>query len=154
MGKKSIKEDKNRYQLAREARNLTREEAAELLEFISSARIEKIERGDTEPHPDEILAFAKCYKNPEITLNYCSKDCLIGQRYIPEIKPSELHQIVIELLAALNSMNRHKDRLIDITVDGIISEDEKPDFKEICDELDRISAISGELKLWLEKQIL
>ncbi len=41
MGRKSTKQNKNIYQTSREAVNLTREGAAELLEFISSDRIEK-----------------------------------------------------------------------------------------------------------------
>ena len=42
MGKKSIKENKNIYQKSREALDLTREKAADLLEFKSDDRIEKI----------------------------------------------------------------------------------------------------------------
>ena len=63
MGKKSIKENKNIYQKSREALELTRERAAELMEFISDDRIEKIESEKSYPHPDEIVAMAKAYKN-------------------------------------------------------------------------------------------
>lgn len=64
MGRKSTKENKNIYQTSREAVELTREAAAEQLQFISSDRIEKIENEKSLPHPDEILAMADCYKNP------------------------------------------------------------------------------------------
>ena len=43
MGRKSTKDNKNVYQLSREELGLTREAAAELLEYISADRIEKIE---------------------------------------------------------------------------------------------------------------
>ena len=43
MGRKSTKENKNIYQISRENAELTRESAAEQLEFISSDRIEKID---------------------------------------------------------------------------------------------------------------
>ena len=43
MGRKSVKENKNRYQEIREELNLTREQASELLEFVSADRLEKIE---------------------------------------------------------------------------------------------------------------
>ena len=46
MGRKSTKENKNIYQTSRETAGLTREGASELLEFISSDRIEKIENED------------------------------------------------------------------------------------------------------------
>ena len=42
MGRKSAKENKNIYQILREERNLTREKASELLDTISSEKIEKI----------------------------------------------------------------------------------------------------------------
>ena len=59
MGKKSTKENKNIYQLNRERLELTREKASELLESVTSDRIEKIESGKSLPHPDEVLAMAK-----------------------------------------------------------------------------------------------
>ena len=60
MGKKSTKENKNIYQLNWERLELTREKASELLESVTSDRIEKIESGKSLPHPDEVLAMAKC----------------------------------------------------------------------------------------------
>ena len=61
MGRKSIKENKNIYQISRESAELTRDAAAVKLAFISSDRIEKIENEKSYPHPDEILAMADCY---------------------------------------------------------------------------------------------
>ena len=58
MGKRSVKENKNIYQISREEAALTRERAAEQMECISSDRIEKIESGKSLPHPDEILIMA------------------------------------------------------------------------------------------------
>ena len=58
MGKKSIKENKNIYQLSREKLDLTREKASEQMTYISADRIEKIESEKSLPHPDEILAMA------------------------------------------------------------------------------------------------
>ena len=58
MGRKSTKQNKNIYQTSREEAGFTRESAAEILEFISSDRIEKIESERSLPHPDEILAMA------------------------------------------------------------------------------------------------
>ena len=55
MGRKSIKENKNIYQISRENMNYTREAAAEKLGFISSDRIEKIENERTLPHPEFLL---------------------------------------------------------------------------------------------------
>ena len=43
MGKKSVRENKNIYQLAREEAGLTRSKASDLMEIISESAIEKIE---------------------------------------------------------------------------------------------------------------
>ena len=154
MGRKSTKENKNIYQTSREAVELTREAAAEQLQFISSDRIEKIENEKTLPHPDEILAMADCYKNPALCNYYCSHECPIGQEYVPEVKSKELSQITLEMLASLNSLDKQKARLVEITVDGIISEDEMEDFKKIQEQLEYISMAIDSLQLWVQKAIM
>ncbi len=154
MGRKSTKENKNIYQTSREAVELTREAAAEQLAFISSDRIEKIENEKSLPHPDEILAMADCYKNPALCNYYCSHECPIGQEYVPEVKSKELSQITLEMLASLNSLDKQKARLVEITVDGIISEDEMEDFKKIQEQLEYISMAIDSLQLWVQKAIM
>ena len=64
MGRASVKENKNRYQLVREELGLSREKASELLETMPPERIEKIENERTEPHPDEVLLMSQKYKKP------------------------------------------------------------------------------------------
>ena len=154
MGRKSTKENKNVYQTSREDAGLTREAAAELLEFISSDRIEKIENEKSLPHPDEILAMADCYKNPTLCNYYCSHECPIGQEYVPEVKLKDLSQITLEMLASLNSLEKEKTRLIEITVDGVISEDEKEDFERIQNQLAQIAMAVDSLQLWVQKAIV
>ena len=154
MGRKSTKENKNIYQTSREALGLTREAAAEQLEFLSADRIEKIESEKSLPHPDEILAMADCYKNPSLCNYYCSHECPIGQEYVPEVQMKNLSQITLEMLASLNTLNRDKDRLIEITVDGQISKDELDDFHKIQTQLGQISQTIDSLQLWVQKAIM
>jgi len=154
MGRKSTKENKNIYQTSRETVGLTREGAAELLQYISSDRIEKIESEKSLPHPDEILAMADCYKNPSLCNYYCSHECPIGQEYVPEVKFKELSQITLEMLASLNSLEKEKNRLIEITVDGVISDDELHDFEKIQDQLAQISLAIDSLQLWVQKALV
>lgn len=153
MGKKSTKENKNIYQLNREKLELTRERASELLESITADRIEKIESGRCLPHPDEILVMAQKYKNPSLCNHYCSQECPIGIQYVPKIEPKILSQIVLEMLASLNSIDKRKNRLIEITADGEISDDELTDFVTIQNELEQISLTVEALQLWAETMI-
>ena len=153
MGRKSTRQNKNIYQTSREEAGYTRESAAELLEFISSDRIEKIESERSLPHPDEILAMADAYKNPSLCNYYCSHECPIGQEYVPEVQFKELSQITLEMLASLNSLEKEKNRLIEITVDGQISDDEIKDFEKIQEQLSQISMAIDSLQLWVQKAI-
>lgn len=153
MGRASTKENKNRYQLAREELGLSREKAGELLEVIAPDRIEKIENERSCPHPDEVLIMAQKYKKPSLCNYYCSNECPIGIEYVPEVQIKELSSIVIEMLASLNSVNKTKDRLIEIAADGMISDDEIDDFINIQNELERISITVETLQLWSERML-
>lgn len=153
MGRKSTKENKTIYQTSREALGYTREAAAEKLQFISEDRIEKIEYEKSLPHPEEILAMAECYKNPALCNYYCSHECPIGQEHVPEIKLKELSQITLEVLASLNAMEKEKNRLIEITVDGVISAEEIKDFEKIQEQLSQIAIAIDSLQLWVQKAV-
>jgi len=153
MARVSTKENKNVYHKTREALQLTREEASDLLESISPERIEKIENERSLPHPDEVLVMAEKYKQPSLCNYYCANQCPIGQQYVPEIKVKDLSQIVLEMLASLNSMTKQKERFIEITVDGKISGDELEDFIYIQEELERISIAVETLQLWSERML-
>ena len=138
MARVSMKENKNIYQTTREGLKLTREAASELLETIAPERIEKIENERVMPHPDEVLLMSDKYKQPTLCNYYCANQCPIGAQYVPEVKIKDLSQIVLETLASLNAMQKKKDRLIEITVDGHISGDELADFVQIQDELEKV----------------
>lgn len=153
MGRSSTRENKTRYQLAREELGLSREKASELLETIVPERIEKIESERSLPRPDEVLIMAEKYKTPSLCNYFCARQCPIGQQYVPEIRNSELSDIVLKMLASLNAMDRKKERLIEIAADGTISKDEIDDFVRIQKELERISVTVETLQLWVEKML-
>ena len=153
MGRSSTRENKTRYQLAREELGLSREKASELLETIAPERIEKIESERSLPRPDEVLIMAEKYKTPSLCNYFCARQCAIGQQYVPEIRNSELSDIVLKILASLNAMDRKKERLIEIAADGTISKDEIDDFVRIQKELERISVTVETLQLWVEKML-
>ena len=153
MARKSTKENKNIYQRTREGLGLTREEASDLLGTMSPERIEKIENERTVPQPEEVLLLAEGYRRPDLCNYYCANQCPIGQQYVPEIKVKDLSQIVLETIASLNAMQRQKERLIEITVDGKISGDELADFVQIQEELEKISIAVETLQLWCERML-
>ncbi len=153
MGRASSKENKNIYQLCREECGLTRAEASEKMVWVSDSRIEKIESEKTPALPEEVMAMAKAYKKPGLCSYYCSHECAIGQKYVPEVKEKPIEKIVLEMIATLNTIQNHKDRLIEIASDGVIHDDEIKDFMNISNKFEQLSANVDSLKLWLDKTI-
>ena len=149
MGRKSIRKNKNVYQLSREAAGLTREAASERMETVSPERIEKIESEKALPHPDEIVLMERAYGNPELCNHYCSRECPIGIDSVPEASLKPMAQITVEILTALNAMEKEKDRLLEISVDGRVNDFERRDFDVINEKLRRISLAVEELRIWI-----
>ena len=153
MARPTVKESKTIYQLKRDELGLSREKASELLAGIPPERIERIENGKFTAHPDEIVLMAEKYQAPELCNYYCANECEIGKQYVPEIKIKDLSQIVLEMLASLNTLKKRQERVIEITADGLINADEIEDFIKIQDELEKISITVETLQLWTEQKL-
>ena len=97
--------------------------------------------------------MAKAYKKPALCNYYCSHECPIGQVYVPEVKAKDLAQIVLQTLATMNTLDKAKDRFIEITADGQITEDELDDFVKIEDGIMNIGLAADSLSLWMENTI-
>lgn len=145
------------YKSIRKEHDMTRDEvcdvAIDLGKPLQPERLERIENGKLEIHPEEVMLLSEIYGEPTLCNHYCSKECPIGQKYVPEIKVKDLAQIVLEMLSSLNSMKKSQERLIEITADGKISDDEIQDFVFIQKELERISITVETLQLWVEQMI-
>lgn len=154
MGKKSVKENKNMYQLAREEAELTRAAVEDITDgVLKENRIEKIENGTLNAYPEDVLKMAQVYNKPELCNYYCTKECEIGKKYVPAVESiHDLPQTTMGLLSSLNSLTRYKDRIIDITADGKITDDEKADFEQFKQHLGEMALAIESLRLWAEKR--
>lgn len=145
------------YKATRKEKDMTRDKvcdvAVESGKPLQPERLERIENGKLEIHPEEVMLLSEIYGEPTLCNHYCSKECPIGQKYVPEIKVKDLTQIVLEMLSSLNSMKKSQERLIEITADGFIEDDEIKDFVFIQKELERISITVETLQLWVEQMI-
>lgn len=145
------------YKQIRKAHDMTRDDACDAAVNLNAPlqpeRLERIENGKLEIHPEEVMLLSEIYGEPTLCNHYCSKECPIGQKYVPEIKVKDLTQIVLEMLSSLNSMKKSQERLIEITADGIIDDEEIKDFVFIQKELERISITVETLQLWVEQMI-
>ena len=145
------------YKETRKKHDLTRDDVCDkalLMDNpIQPERLERIENGKFPITPDEVMLLAEIYGEPTLCNRYCSQECPIGKKYVPEVKVKDLAQIVLEMLSSLNSMKKSQERLIEITADGVIEDDEIKDFVFIQKELEKMSIIVETLQLWVEQML-
>lgn len=145
------------YKEIRKKHDLTRDDVCDKASLMNNPiqpeRLERIENGKFPITPDEVMLLAEIYGEPTLCNHYCSKECPIGEKYVPEVKVKDLAQIVLEMLSSLNSMKKSQERLIEITADGMIDDDEIKDFVFIQKELERISITVETLQLWVEQML-
>ena len=145
------------YKQIRKKHGMTRDDvcdkALSLNNPLQPERLERIENGKFPITPDEVMLLSEIYGEPTLCNHYCANECPIGEKYVPEIKVKDLSQIVLEMLSSLNSMKKSQERLIEISADGVIDDDEIKDFVFIQNELERISITVETLQLWVEQML-
>lgn len=158
MGRRPTKAADNPFCIARlEAakyndRLLSKEGASELL-GVSVSTLSDYELGITKSvPPDMVLKMSDLYNAPEIRNYYCREMCPLGCD-MPALELEDLDRITVKALASLRNVAGAKESLLDITADGIITDDEKPALKKILATLDEISSIAQSLRIWAEKNL-
>ncbi len=129
----------------------SREGAADIMS-IDRGRLYRIESGIANPYPEEVHMMADLYNAPELRNHYCREACPLG-RDMPVLELEDLDRITVRAMASLRKVAQAKESLLDITADGIITKDEKPELRKILATLDEISAIAQSLKVWTEKNL-
>lgn len=156
MGRDAIKAGENPcFQCRKEAAKYndklnSREGAAEML-GVSVSSLADYELGITKVIPvDKVVLMAELYNAPELKAWYCTTECPIGRSFpMPSANISTVERTTMRLLKQLrqDEVQDIKDSLIEITADGVISEDEKVDLAEILEYLDELIKAAGELRL-------
>lgn len=150
--------EENRYRTARKQaaeknRLLNNCESAQDIVHIERTRLIAIEKGQKVPYPEEVLSMATSYGAPELCNQYCTSQCPIGRKNKPLLYEN-LPQVSVQLLSALHFLQNANDRIFGILEDGAISEEEKADFQEILQTLDKIVYGAQSLRLWAEKNAM
>lgn len=141
-----------RYKVKRRELGISREKAAFKLS-MSEDKLERIENGKQIPYPEDVLNMADKYMAPELCNYYCSNQCAIGRKYIPEIPDETLPQIVLKLLDAIYDTEDLDKLLVSITADEVISEEEIESMASVQYTLDSLSDMIDALGLNIEKKI-
>ena len=145
------------YEYYRNKAGYSREKASELLSTpkspISPDVLYRVEHEEQTPTASLVIKMAEIYKRPEICNYHCSKKCAIGLNHVPHVEVNDLASIVLQTVSSLNEIQPLINRLIQIAVDGKISDDEIKDFAFIQHKLEEVSLTSDILNLWIERTI-
>lgn len=159
MRKGPINENTNVYFQARKKaaiyneRLYSREGAAELL-GISVSTLADYELGNTKVVPvDKVVLMAELYNCPELKTSYCKNECPIGKTMPLATRITSIEGIALRMVRELDldEIKQMKKSLIDIAADGIISEEEKPELRDIMIKLNELSVVISEIQLIGEK---
>lgn len=129
----------------------SREGAADIMS-IDRGRLYRIESGIANPYPEEIHLMADLYNAPELENYYCINICPLGGE-MPKADLVDLDRISIRALSTFRKIGETKELLLDITEDGVISEDEKGDLSKVLENLEELEQIAQSLKLWVKKNL-
>lgn len=121
---------------------------------IERTRLARIELNTIVPHPDEVRVMADAYNAPELMHYYCSHDCPIGKCMgilLPSSQASTVEQLAVQAAVALRGADMARERLLDISADGMITEDEKSTLDWVLKQLGQISQVAHQLQAYVLK---
>lgn len=125
---------RNIYQIARESTGFTQEKAAELID-ISVESLRAYEGGKRVPPDKVVIRMIEIYDARYLAYQHLKTSAEVGQAYLPAVELRDLPTAILRLLKEVNDFISCKDELINITCDGVISNDEQIRWKSILKEL-------------------
>lgn len=131
----------------------SREGAAELL-GMSVSSVADTELGLSKVMPvDKAVLMADLYCDPALLNYYCLHECPIGRRRPISDDTICVERAAVKLTKILRKevVQRFKHGLQDIAADGVVSDDEFPEFDAIMDELREVSKVISELEIIRDK---
>lgn len=129
----------------------SREGAADIMS-IDRGRLYRIESGIANPYPEEAHLMADLYNAPELRNYYCTEICPLGCE-ITKASVEDLDRITIRAISAFRRLNETKELLLDITEDGIVSDNERQDMNKVLENLEELEGIAQSLKIWVKKNM-
>ena len=130
---------RNIYKVAREARGLTQEAAAEKL-GISDSSIRAYETGQRVP-PNDIVDLMVIAKNTQLLgIQHLRASAEMARSIVPDVRDCSVLEASAKLINRIYDFaDSHSDRrLMRIAEDNIIDESERPEFDAILSDIQEI----------------
>jgi transcriptional regulator with XRE-family HTH domain len=141
----------NIYQIARESAGMTQEKAAELI-YISVESIKAYETDRRLPPNDVVAKMVEVYGSRYLAYQHLKNSNPIARDILPNIEIKDIPAAILKLQKEVTDFIKCRDELIDITYDGIITDEERPRFDVIMKELNDIVDAIASLEYAAEKK--
>lgn len=130
---------RNIYKIAREARGLTQEAAAEKL-GISDSSIRAYETGQRVPPNEVVELMAICYDAQHLAFQHLRETNSMYGSIVPAVPDCSVLEASAKLINRIYAFaDSHSDRrLMRIAEDNVIDQDERPEFDAILEDLQEI----------------
>ena len=132
-------DNRNIYKIAREARGLTQEAAAEKL-GISDSSIRAYETGQRVPPNEVVELMAICYDAQHLAFQHLRETNSMYGSIVPAVPDCSVLEASAKLINRIYEFaDSHSDRrLMRIAEDNVIDQDERPEFDAILEDLQEI----------------
>ena len=142
-------EYRNIYKIARRTAGFTQEAAAERL-GISVESVRAYEIGQRIPPNDIVNAMVSCYGTQHLAVQHLQENNVLFGQVIPQLEERSVLQVTVRIYNRLRRFQKDNrlDRLLAIAEDGIIDDQERPEFEAIIADLRQIIQSGLELEVY------
>ena len=142
-------EYRNIYKIARRTAGFTQEAAAERL-GISVESVRAYEIGQRIPPNDIVNAMVSCYGTQHLAVQHLQENNVLFGQVIPQLEERSVLEVTVRIYNRLRRFQKDNrlDLLLAIAEDGIIDDQERPEFETIISDLRQIIQSGLELEVY------
>ena len=147
-------ECRNIYKRARRNAGYTQEAAAEMLN-VSVESLRAYETDRRIPAGDVVLQMMICYNCHQLPTQHLQETSVLFNSVVPRLEERNLLAITVRIYNRLRSFQEDNrlDRLLAIAEDGVIDDQERPEFEAIIADLRQIIQSGLELDVFCGGQV-
>lgn len=140
---------RNIYKIARRAAGYTQEAAAEMMN-LSVESLRAYETGRRIPAGDVVLQMVICYNAQRLAVQHLQETNILFNSVVPRLEERNMLEVAVRIYNRLRSFqaDNRLDRLLAIAEDGVIDDQERPEFETIIADLRQIIQSGLELEVF------
>lgn len=140
---------RNIYKIARRAAGYTQEAAAEMMN-LSVESLRAYETGRRIPAGDVVLQMVICYNAQRLAVQHLQETNILFNSVVPRLEERNMLEVAVRIYNRLRSFQEDNrlNRLLAIAEDGVIDDQERPEFEAIIADLRQIIQSGLELEVF------